>query len=89
MTKKKFKKTIITIAKLMPMGFTDEYFVETFKRLYPNLWYDVEEYMYWHKKNDELNKYGKKSKCNFRKSYNFILDCSYGCRKKCVVIPIE
>ena len=35
-----------------------------------------------HNKNNILIKYGKKSRYNFRKPYNFILDCSYHCRKK-------
>jgi hypothetical protein len=80
--KKKFKKPISTVAEIMPVEFTDAYFVDTFKRLYPNLWKDLEEqYEYWHKKNDELIKHGKKSRYNFRKPYNFILDCSYNHRR--------
>ena len=39
--KKKFKKPIQQIAVLMPENFTDEYFVETFKWLYPNIWDDL------------------------------------------------
>ncbi len=81
--KKKFKKPIQQVAELMPEDFTDEYFVNTFARLYPNLWDDVEkQYQYWHNKNNTLIKYGKKSRYNFRKPYNFILDCSYHYRKK-------
>lgn len=81
--KKKFKKPIQQIAVLMPENFTDEYFVNTFVRLYPDLWDDLEkQYQYWHNKNNILIKYGKKSRYNFRKPYNFILDCSYHCRKK-------
>lgn len=65
----------------MPQEFSDSYFVETFKRLYPDLWEDLnKQYKYWHDKNDVLIKYGKKSRYNFRKPYNFILDCSYHCR---------
>lgn len=79
--KKRFKKPIQNIAKLMPQEFSDSYFVETFKRLYPDLWEDLnKQYKYWHDKNDVLIKYGKKSRYNFRKPYNFILDCSYHCR---------
>lgn len=79
--KKKFKKPIHNIARLMPQEFSDSYFVETFKRLYPNLWEDLnKQYKYWHDKNDVLLKYEKKSRYNFRKPYNFILDCSYHCR---------
>lgn len=79
--KKKFKKPIQNVARLMPQEFSDSYFVETFKRLYPNLWEDLnKQYKYWHDKNDVLLKYGKKSRYNFRKPYNFILDCSYHCR---------
>lgn len=79
--KKRFKKPIQNIAKLMPQEFSDTYFVETFKRLYPDLWEDLnKQYKYWHDKNAALIKYGKKSRYNFRKPYNFILDCSYHCR---------
>lgn len=41
--KKKFKKPIQQVASLMPAEFTDEYFVDTFARLYPNLWSDLEK----------------------------------------------
>lgn len=79
--KKKFKKPIQNVAKLMPRNFTDGYFVDTFSRLYPDLWEDLhKQYKYWHDKNNILIKYGKKSRYNFRKPYNFILDCSYHCR---------
>lgn len=79
--KKRFKKPIQNIATLMPHEFSDSYFVETFKRLYPDLWEDLnKQYKYWHDKNNILIKYGKKSRYNFRKPYNFILDCSYHCR---------
>ena len=79
--KKRFKKPIQNIAKLMPQEFSDTYFVETFKRLYHDLWEDLnKQYKYWHDKNAVLIKYGKKSRYNFRKPYNFILDCSYHCR---------
>ena len=81
--KKRFKKPIRQVGILMPANFTDEYFVKTFERLYPNLWDDLnKQYIYWHKKNETLIRYGKKSRYNFRKPYNFILDCSYSCRRK-------
>ncbi|HAU87164.1 MAG TPA: toll/interleukin-1 receptor domain-containing protein [Lachnospiraceae bacterium] len=81
--KKKFKKPIQQVATLMPAEFTDEYFVDTFACLYPNLWSDLEkQYQYWHKRNSTLIKYGKKSRYDFRKPFNFILDCSFHCRKK-------
>ena len=81
--KKKFKKPIQNVAKLMPSEFSDNYFVETFRRIYPDLWDDLNrQYEYWHSKNEVLIKYGKKSRYNFRKPYNFILDCSYHCRIK-------
>lgn len=79
--KKRFKKPIQNVAQLMPKDFSDSYFVETFKRIYPDMWEDLNrQYKYWHDKNDVLIKYGKKSRYNFRKPYNFILDCSYHCR---------
>lgn len=81
--KRKFKDPIHIVGEIMPKDFSDEFFVEAFKRLYPNLWIDLEkQYDYWHKKNNELIKYGKKSRYNFRKPYNFILDCSYNCRMR-------
>ena len=80
--KKKFKKPIQKVGTVMPEDFTDEEFVNTFVRLYPDLWDDLnKQYQYWHKKNNTLIKYGKKSRYNFRKPYNFILDCSYHYRK--------
>lgn len=81
--KRKFKKPMQTIAELIPLDFSDEEFVETFKRLYPHLWEDLEkQYVFWHRKNVSLIKLGKKSRCDFREPYNFILDCSYHLRIK-------
>lgn len=81
--KKKFKKPIQQVCQLMRENFTDEYFVDTFMKLYPDLWDDLnKQYQYWHKKNNILIKNGKKSRYNFRKPYNFILDCSFQYRKK-------
>ena len=81
--KKRFKKPIENTALLMPYEFTDSFFVDKFKHIYPHLWEDLEkQYNYWHKKNDYLIKHGKKSRYNFRKPYNFILDCSFYPRKK-------
>lgn len=81
--KKQFKKPINTIASLMPLEFSDDDFVAAFRRLYPHMWNDLEkQYAYWHEKNDYLIKHGKKSRYNFRKPYNFILDCSYHVRNK-------
>jgi hypothetical protein len=70
--KKKIKKPIYAVAELMPKEFTDEYFVETFKRLYPNLWEDLDkQYKYWHNVGQ-----------NFSKPSRFVLDASKVCRKK-------
>ena len=70
--KKKIKKPIYTVAELMPKEFTDEYFIETFKRLYPNLWEDLEkQHKYWHNAGQ-----------NFSKPFRFVLDASKVCRKK-------
>lgn len=80
---KQFKKPINTIASLMPLEFSDDDFVAAFRRLYPHMWNDLEkQYAYWCEKNDYLIKHGKKSRYNFRKPYNFILDCSYHVRNK-------
>lgn len=76
--KKKFKKPIQQVLKLMPYTFSDDDIVNTFKELYPHLWDDLnKQYNFWHNKNMVLLNYGKKSRYNFRKPYNFILDCSF------------
>ena len=80
--KKKFTKPVNQVAAFMTPGFSDEDFVDAFKKLYPDLWDDLQkQYLYWHDKNNTLIKYGKKSRYNFRKPYNFILDCSFHIRK--------
>lgn len=80
--KQQFKKPIHIVASFMPQEFSDDDFIATFKRLYPYMWSDLEkQYLYWHGKNEYLTKHGKKSRYNFRKPYNFILDCSYHVRK--------
>lgn len=81
--KKRFKKPLLTVAELMPLDFSDKEFVEAFKRLYPHMWEDLEkQYDFWHEKNEYLIKLGKKSRYNFRKPQNFIMDCSYHLRIK-------
>ena len=46
--RKKIKKPIHVVGEIMPRGFTDEYFVETFKWLYTNIWDDLDkQYRYW------------------------------------------
>ena len=81
--KKRFKKPLQTIASLMPLEFSDDDFIDTFRRLYPHMWHDLNnQYQYWHTKNENLIKHGKKSRYNFRKPENFILDCSDAVRKK-------
>ena len=76
--KKKFKKPIQQVLRLMPYTFSDDDIVNTFKELYPHMWDDLnKQYNFWHNKNMVLIKYGKKSRYNFRKPYNFILDCAF------------
>lgn len=73
--KKKFKKPLLNISDVMPIGFTDQEFVNKFRELYPHLWIDLQnQYDYWHKKNEYIIKHGKKSRYNFRNPYNFILE---------------
>ena len=80
--KKRFKQPVQQVAVLMSSGFSDEDFVNTFRKLYPDMWDDLQKkYAYWHSKNNTLIKYGKKSRYNFTKPYNFILDCSFHIRK--------
>ena len=81
--KKTFKKPIQNVGLLISHGFTDEEFVKLFRELYPHMWIDLNrKYEYWHEKNNFIIRKGKKSRYNFRKPYNFIMDCSYGIRKK-------
>lgn len=81
--KKRFKQPVQQVAVLMSPGFSDEDFVNTFRKLYPDMWDDLQKkYSYWHSKNNTLIKCGKKSRYNFTKPYNFILDCSFHIRKK-------
>lgn len=94
--KKQFKKPINTIASLMPSEFSDDDFVAAFRQLYPHMWNDLEkQYAYWNERNEYLIKHGKKSRYNFRKPYNFILECSYRVRNKlrksqnCTVLVAE
>lgn len=88
--KKKFKKPIVNVAMLVNRGFTDDDFVTLFKELYPHLWSDLNnQYKYWHDKNEYIIKHGKKSRYNFRKPYNFIMDCSYGIRRKVRIAQVE
>lgn len=70
--RKKIKKAIYTVAELMPKEFTDEYYVETFKRLYPDLWEEL----------DKQHKYWRNTGQNFSKPFKFILDASKVCRVK-------
>ena len=81
--KKKFKKPVQEVMKLMPYTFSDNDIVYTFKELYPHMWDDLNnQYNFWHNKNMYLIRHGKKSRYNFRKPYNFILDCSFHIAKK-------
>ena len=81
--KKKFKKPVQEVMKLMPYTFSDNDIVYTFKELYPHMWDDLNnQYNFWHNKNMYLIRHGKKSRYNFRKPYNFILDCSFHRAKK-------
>lgn len=41
---KRFKRPFRIIAELMPVGFTDEFFLATFKECYPGLWESVIEF---------------------------------------------
>lgn len=81
--KKRFKKPIMDMMPLFDKNFTDDEFVAKFEELYPHLWDDLcKQYKYWHNKNEYIIRLGKKSRYNFRKPYNFILDCSISVRKK-------
>ena len=60
--KKRFRKPVQQVAILMSPGFSDEYFVNTFRKLYPDMWDDLQkQYTYWHGKNNILIKNRKKS----------------------------
>ncbi|OCA96495.1 toll/interleukin-1 receptor domain-containing protein [Clostridium beijerinckii] len=76
--KQQFKRPIQNVANLMHRGFSDDDFIRKFKEIYPDLWLDLNsQYEYWHKKNEYIISKGKKSRYNFRKPYNFILDCGF------------
>jgi hypothetical protein len=67
----------------MPIGFSDSDYVDIFKKLYEYLWIDIErEYSYWQKKNNKIIQIGKKSRYNFPKPENFILQKSIHIRKR-------
>lgn len=75
--KRSLKKPIRIVASLMEPGFTDDDFVNTFIRLYPHLWNDIEkQYNYWYTPNQSLKKHGKKRRYHFPKPAVFILNCS-------------
>ncbi len=81
--KKQFKQPIQNMMPLFDKNFQDDEFVEKFKELYPHMWNDLEkQYRYWHNKNEYIIRLGKKSRYNFPKPYNFILNCSVHVRKK-------
>ena len=81
--KKRFRKPIMDMIPLFDKNFRDDEFVEKFKELYPHMWDDLnKQYLYWHGRNEYIIKLGKKSRYNFRKPYNFILDCSVNARRK-------
>ncbi|KKR96941.1 MAG: hypothetical protein UU48_C0021G0006 [Candidatus Uhrbacteria bacterium GW2011_GWF2_41_16] len=79
----RFKKPFDSIAKLMPINFSDNEFLKCFKTLYEYFWIDIErEYSYWEKKNDDLIHYGKKSRYDFPKPEEFVLKNSVHVRTK-------
>ena len=76
--KQQFKKPLSNVANIMHIGFSDNDFTNKFKELYPDLWFDLNsQYEYWHKKNEFIISKGKKSRYNFRKPNNFLLDCAF------------
>lgn len=81
--KKGFKKPLDNVGKVIGTNFSDRDFINLFKEMYPHMWEDLnKQYDYWHKKNQYIINKGKKSRYNFRKPTNFILDCSKNVRKK-------
>lgn len=81
--KKSFKRPLDNVGKIIGLNFSDREFIDLFKEMYPHMWEDLnKKYNFWHYKNDDLIQKGKKSRYNFRKPTNFVLDCSKGIRKK-------
>lgn len=70
---KTFKKSLDNISQIMPIGFSDNEYIDTFKKVYPHLVQRVnKEYSFWKKKNDVLIRLKKKSRYNFPNVENFI-----------------
>lgn len=80
--KKSQKKAFLSILEIMPNGYTDELYVNSFKKYYLDLFEDIEkEYLYWKKRNDKILDIGKKSRYDFPDPFNFIVSASYQSRK--------
>ena len=81
--KQSFKGPLENVGKVIRLDFSDRDFINLFKEMYPYMWEDLnKKYDFWHYKNNDLIRKGKKSRYNFRNPTNFVLDCSKGIRKK-------
>ncbi len=81
--RKGFKKPFNNTALLLPIGFTNDDYVNLFKELYLYLWEEIErEYSYWSKKNSKLLELKKPSRYNFPKPENFVIYNSYNLLKR-------
>ena len=81
--RKKFKNPFDFTGKVMPLNFSDETYLTCFCKLYPHLWDEIEkEYAFWKNKNSKIIQLGKKSRYNFPKPRNFVLNNSTHIRSK-------
>ncbi len=72
---KKLKKPIERVLCLMPVGFSDELFVQEFTKCFEYLWNDLErEYLWYFRKN---RTYRGKKPLLFPKPCKFVLLCAY------------
>ena len=74
--KQSFKGPLENVGKVIRLDFSDRDFINLFKEMYPYMWEDLnKKYDFWHYKNNDLIRKGKKSRYNFRNPTNFVLDC--------------
>jgi hypothetical protein len=79
----RFKKPINEVLNLMEQSFTNEDFINQFINIYAYLWDELkDEYSFWKLKNDELLRYGKKSRYDFPVAELFLIQKSYHALKK-------
>lgn len=76
--RKKYKKKLYSVAEIMPNGFSDRLFIQTFEKIFPNEWSYLNKYYEYYQKQDQylLQKNGKE-RHGFPKPHRFILNASF------------